>query len=140
MALSKGFRIFEKKQPNHSIILEHRQRTQEALLFESQAVAVLCKNISHSFLLIVWMDFNVNWRILLMCFFFYVLRFVLSSSAHFDVAWLCFVVFFVEYIFCVEALSILTTCYVINCMQFMKRLDQQYTNMSDESTFELLLC
>lgn len=44
MALSKGFRIFEKKQPNHSIILEHRQRTQEALLFESQAVAVLCKN------------------------------------------------------------------------------------------------
>ncbi|XP_031638466.1 synaptojanin-1 [Contarinia nasturtii] len=41
MALSKGFRIFEKKQPNHSIILEHRQRTQEALLFESQAVAVL---------------------------------------------------------------------------------------------------
>lgn len=43
MALSKGFRIFEKKQPNHSIILEHRQRTQEALLFESQAIAVLCK-------------------------------------------------------------------------------------------------
>lgn len=48
MALSKGFRIFEKKQPNHSIILEHRQRTQEALLFESQAVAVLCKNTSHT--------------------------------------------------------------------------------------------
>lgn len=46
MALSKGFRIFEKKQPNHSIILEHRQRTQEALLFESQAVAVLCKNFA----------------------------------------------------------------------------------------------
>lgn len=46
MALSKGFRIFEKKQPNHSIILEHRQRSQEALLFESQAVAVLCKNFS----------------------------------------------------------------------------------------------
>lgn len=44
MALSKGFRIFEKKQPNHSIILEHRQRTHEALLFESQAVAVLCKS------------------------------------------------------------------------------------------------
>lgn len=48
MALSKGFRIFEKKQPNHSIILEHRQRTQEALLFESQAVALLCKNTSHT--------------------------------------------------------------------------------------------
>lgn len=44
MALSKGFRVFEKKQPNHSIIMEHRQRTQEALLFESQAVAVLCKH------------------------------------------------------------------------------------------------
>lgn len=49
MALSKGFRIFEKKQPNHSIILEHRQRTQEALLFESQAVAVLCKNLCSLF-------------------------------------------------------------------------------------------
>lgn len=48
MALSKGFRVFEKKTPNHSIILEHRARTQEALLFESQAIAVLCKfaNIS----------------------------------------------------------------------------------------------
>lgn len=43
MALSKGFRIFEKKTPNHSIILEHRARTNEALLFESQAIAVLCK-------------------------------------------------------------------------------------------------
>lgn len=47
MALSKGFRIFEKKQPNHSIIMEHRQRSQEALLFESQAVAVLCKHFYH---------------------------------------------------------------------------------------------
>lgn len=44
MALSKGFRIFEKKQPNHSIILEHRNRSHEALLFESQAIAVICKN------------------------------------------------------------------------------------------------
>lgn len=43
MALSKGFRVFEKKQPNHSIILEHRARTSEALLFESQAIAVLCE-------------------------------------------------------------------------------------------------
>lgn len=43
MALSKGFRIFEKKTPNHSIILEHRARANEALLFESQAIAVLCK-------------------------------------------------------------------------------------------------
>lgn len=55
MALSKGFRIFEKKQPNHSIILEHRQRTQEALLFESQAVAVLCKNFSFIFLLMLFL-------------------------------------------------------------------------------------
>lgn len=45
MAMSKGFRIFEKKTPNHSIILEHRNRTNEALLFESQAIAVLCKLI-----------------------------------------------------------------------------------------------
>lgn len=43
MALSKVFRVFEKKQPNHSIILEHRTRIHEALLFESQAIAVLCK-------------------------------------------------------------------------------------------------
>lgn len=43
MALSKGFRIFEKKQPNHSILLEHRNRSHEGLLFESQAIAVLCK-------------------------------------------------------------------------------------------------
>lgn len=49
MALSKGFRVFEKKQPNHSIIMEHRQRTQEALLFESQAVAVLCKHFYFGF-------------------------------------------------------------------------------------------
>lgn len=46
MALSKGFRVFEKKQPNHSILLEHRNRTHEGLLFESQAIAVLCKNLS----------------------------------------------------------------------------------------------
>lgn len=49
MAMSKGFRVFEKKQPNHSIILEHRQRTHEALLFESQAIAVLCEFILNSF-------------------------------------------------------------------------------------------
>lgn len=51
MALSKGFRIFEKKQPNHSIIMEHRNRSQEALLFESQAIAVLCKDLIDSFTL-----------------------------------------------------------------------------------------
>lgn len=49
MALSKGFRIFEKKTPNHSIILEHRARTNEALLFESQAIAVLCKKSATHF-------------------------------------------------------------------------------------------
>lgn len=51
MALSKGFRIFEKKQPNHSIIMEHRNRSQEALLFESQAIAVLCEDLIESSIL-----------------------------------------------------------------------------------------
>lgn len=60
MALSKGFRIFEKKTPNHSIILEHRARTNEALLFESQAIAVLCKKIS---------DFIYRFRWALSCRF-----------------------------------------------------------------------
>ena len=42
MAMGKSFRVFEKlKPPNpHSLILEHRNQSQ-ALLFESQAVAVL---------------------------------------------------------------------------------------------------
>uniref|UniRef100_A0A6B2EEV7 phosphoinositide 5-phosphatase n=1 Tax=Phlebotomus kandelakii TaxID=1109342 RepID=A0A6B2EEV7_9DIPT len=42
MAMSKGFRVLEKKQPPspHSVILEHRNKS-ETLLFESQAVAVL---------------------------------------------------------------------------------------------------
>lgn len=52
MALSKGFRIFEKKTPNHSIILEHRTRTNEALLFESQAIAVLCKTYIDALLIV----------------------------------------------------------------------------------------
>lgn len=44
MAMFKGFRVLEKSKPPtpHSVILEHRHKT-EALLFESQAVAVLCK-------------------------------------------------------------------------------------------------
>lgn len=44
MALSKGFRVLEKSKPPspHSILLEHRNKS-DALLFESQAVAVLCK-------------------------------------------------------------------------------------------------
>lgn len=44
--LSKNFKVLEKSKNqstfNHSIILEHRNKN-ETLLFESQAVAVLCK-------------------------------------------------------------------------------------------------
>lgn len=45
MAMSKGFRVLEKSKPPspHSILLEHRNKS-DALLFESQAVAVLCKS------------------------------------------------------------------------------------------------
>jgi synaptojanin len=44
MAMGKNFRVLEKNKPEtpHSIILEHRSRP-ETLLFESQAVANLCK-------------------------------------------------------------------------------------------------
>lgn len=50
MALSKGFRVLEKSKPPspHSILLEHRNKS-DALLFESQAVAVLCKWFITSF-------------------------------------------------------------------------------------------
>lgn len=42
--MGKNFRVLEKKQPEqaHSVILEHRSKP-ETLLFESQAVANLCK-------------------------------------------------------------------------------------------------
>jgi hypothetical protein len=45
MAMGKNYRVLEKNKPEqpHSIILEHRSRP-ETLLFESQAVANLCKN------------------------------------------------------------------------------------------------
>jgi len=44
MAMGKGFRVYEKldSPKPHSIILEQRSR-KETLLFESQAIAVLCK-------------------------------------------------------------------------------------------------
>lgn len=44
MAMGKGFRIYEKldSPKPHSVILEQRAR-KETLLFESQAIAVLCK-------------------------------------------------------------------------------------------------
>lgn len=44
MAMFKGFRVLSKSLPPspHSVILEHRHKP-EALLFESQAVAVLCE-------------------------------------------------------------------------------------------------
>lgn len=44
MAMGKNYKVLEKNKPEqpHSIILEHRARP-ETLLFESQAVANLCK-------------------------------------------------------------------------------------------------
>lgn len=48
MAMSKGFRVFEKSKPPtpYSILLEHRNKS-ETLLFESNAVAVLCKLLKY---------------------------------------------------------------------------------------------
>lgn len=45
MAMYKGFSVLEKsKPPNpHSVLLQRRGKD-ETLLFESQAVAVLCKS------------------------------------------------------------------------------------------------
>lgn len=44
MSFGKSFRVLEKNKPEqpHSIILEHRSKP-ETLLFESMAVANLCK-------------------------------------------------------------------------------------------------
>lgn len=41
MSLSKGFRVYQKLEPRFSIILESRAKD-ETLIFESNAVAVLC--------------------------------------------------------------------------------------------------
>jgi hypothetical protein len=51
MAMGKNFRVLEKnlKEQAHSIILEHRSKP-ETLLFESQAVANLCKKFIDFFL------------------------------------------------------------------------------------------
>lgn len=48
MAMYKAFRVFEKSIPPspHSVLLEHKAK-ENTLLFESQAVAVLCKCIQH---------------------------------------------------------------------------------------------
>lgn len=44
MAMYKGLRVLEKSKPPspHSVLLEHKGK-ETTLLFESQAVAVLCK-------------------------------------------------------------------------------------------------
>lgn len=44
MAMGKGFRVFGKNDPPnpYSVIIEQRNRD-DCILFESQAVAVLCK-------------------------------------------------------------------------------------------------
>lgn len=104
MALSKGFRIFEKKQPNHSIILEHRQRTHEALLFESQAVAVLCKSFFFTFLLTTYLVRLTSY----ICLFFAFIQ-VSFFYCGFNFA---FCIFFWFIIPRHNNISILTTCYV----------------------------
>lgn len=47
MAMYKGFRVLEKSKPPspHSVLLEHKGK-ENTLLFESQAVAVLCKYLN----------------------------------------------------------------------------------------------
>lgn len=56
MAMGKGFRIYEKLKPPspHSLLLEQRNR-KDTVLFESQAVAVLCK-----YKLILFLSFQFN--------------------------------------------------------------------------------
>lgn len=48
MAMHKGLRVLEKSKPPtpHSVLLEYRGKD-ETLLFESQAVAVLCKYLMY---------------------------------------------------------------------------------------------
>ena len=43
MALSKNYRIFHKLEPPYSVLLEDRSKD-DTLMFESNAVAILCKN------------------------------------------------------------------------------------------------
>jgi len=43
MAMSKNFRVYHKLDPPYSVILECRTK-EETLMFESGAVAVLCKS------------------------------------------------------------------------------------------------
>ena len=44
MALSKNYRIFHKLEPPYSVLLEDRGK-EESLMFESNAVAALCKHM-----------------------------------------------------------------------------------------------
>lgn len=55
----KGFRVLEKSKPPspHSILLEHRGK-ENTLLFESQAIAVLCK-LFFSLLLLLSLHFEI---------------------------------------------------------------------------------
>lgn len=76
MALSKGFRVLEKSCPPspQSILLEHRNKS-ETLLFESQAVAVLCKYLFFVNFLIgkLWVEKKLTGRhigFLIIHFFF----------------------------------------------------------------------
>jgi len=51
MAMSKSFRVYHKLDPPYSVLLECRNK-EETLMFESGAVAVLCKlrtSYNHAF-------------------------------------------------------------------------------------------
>jgi len=53
MAMSKSFRVYHKLDPPYSVILECRTK-EETLMFESGAVAVLCKLTWHRRLATAW--------------------------------------------------------------------------------------
>lgn len=59
MAFSKGYRIYHKLDPPpYSVIVETRNR-EECLMFESGAVAVLCKAVHIPFLVLI---FFINFK------------------------------------------------------------------------------
>ena len=67
MAMGKGFRVYEKLKPPspHSLILEQRNR-KETVLFESQAVAVLCK-----YFIVINIFLRISFNFNLPIFFFF---------------------------------------------------------------------
>lgn len=61
MAMYKAFRVFEKSIPPspHSVLLEHKAK-EHTLLFESQAVAVLCKCVLTCFSHIIYFFLHLS--------------------------------------------------------------------------------